>query len=75
MMWPFKNKHRHDFMRLVRLQNPRRDVWECACGERRIEYFTQLGNVLSVENALKSNSIENCLISNSNGRLHGSRLI
>ena len=77
-MWPFfyKNqRHRHDFMRLVRLQNPRRDVWECACGERKIEYFTQQGNVDRVEQELHGNSVENCLLSRYNCNLSGSRLL
>ena len=74
-MWPFKAKHRHDFMRLVRLNNPRRDVWECQCGQRKIEYFTQQGNIITVESELRGNSVENCLLNKNNCDLQGSRLL
>ena len=82
-MWPFStlvkgpwtSQHQHEFMRLVRLQNPRRDVWECNCGERKIEYFNALGGSTIVENALPSNSVENCLLSKDNCNLQGSRLL
>ena len=74
-MWPFKRTHRHDYVRLVRLNNPRRDVWECQCGQRRVEYFSQVGNVVSVEMELRSNSVENCLLDKNNCNLQGSRLL
>ena len=71
----FKLSHQHDYIRLVRLQNPRRDVWECQCGQRYVEYFTHQGNVLAIEAKLQGNSVENCLLSRNNCNLSGSRLL
>ena len=72
-MWPFRRTHVHELFRLVRLRNPRRDVWECNCGNRYVEVFTDKGSYF--DHSLQQTSLDNALLDKNNCTLGGSRLL
>ena len=71
--WLFPAVHRHNFVRTCRLVNPRREVFECSCGERSIVTPGGLGIADVVVRSYGKNSIENAL--QNVGQLSGSRLL
>lgn len=83
LKWLFRNKevavhtaiqHEHDLKRLAILTQPRREVWDCGCGVRKIITF---GDVDSIQEIVGGSSLDNAIIYNGDGssNIGGARLL